>query len=172
MLRVAQIAANQLVEAARNSTMAYNPAWIGWVFQLQFFGHLYFAIEHKLGLTLTTRESTNTQWPTKSGAKRYLDPTELCGERMMVPGPERFANKLNLRAGDWLIPTRWNQGCFDVLQVCENTLRVVQVTVAKTHSLKLRFVRQVLEKLTGMMAGGLHTKSDFMFSHRVRNFKS
>jgi len=150
MLRVAESTANQLVESARNSAMVDNPAWIGWVFQLEFFGHLHFAIQNKLDLTLSTPGDINVKWNTKNGAKHYLEPTDLCGEQMKVPGPQRFVNKLNIRAGDWLIPTKWNQGCFDVLQVCAGTLRVVQVTVAKTHSLKLRFVRQVLQKLTAI----------------------
>jgi hypothetical protein len=167
MLRVAECTATKLVESARNSSMIDNPAWIGWVFQLEFFGHLHYAINYDKDLTLRTTENTDVTWHTSNGAKRYLEPDDLCGEKMMVPGPERFVNKLSLRAGDWLIPSKWNQGCFDVLQLCKDTLRVVQVTVAKTHSLKLRYVRHVLQKLAGLLVHISHIKSNSSFSDWV-----
>lgn len=133
MLRVAESTANQFVESPRNS-------WIGWVFQLEFFGHLHLAIQHQTSLTLNTPANTVVKWETKNGTRYYFEPKDLCG------------GKLTLRAGEWLIPTKWSQGCFDVLQLCTDTLRVVHVTVATTHSLKLRFVRQVLEKLSGLLS--------------------
>ena len=80
MLRIAEIAAKKLVKAARNSAMADNPAWIGWVFQLEFFAYLHNAIELNLGLKLITPEHTTVKWPTTRKAKRYTDPKDLCGE--------------------------------------------------------------------------------------------
>jgi hypothetical protein len=52
----------------------------------------------------------------------------------------------------WLIPTKVNQGCYDALQLLRSTstLRVVQLTVAAKHSLKLRYVISVLKTL-GLM---------------------
>jgi len=52
----------------------------------------------------------------------------------------------------WLVPTKVNQGCYDVLQLLLSsfTLRVVQLTVAATHSLKLRYVIRILNILRQM----------------------
>lgn len=52
----------------------------------------------------------------------------------------------------WLIPTKVNQGCYDALQLILSTftLRVVQLTVAPKHSLKLRYVISILQTLEQM----------------------
>jgi len=53
--------------------------------------------------------------------------------------------------GCWLIPLKFNQGCFDVLQLLKDKsdwiLRMVQLTVARTHSLKLIYVIHVINSL-------------------------
>jgi len=63
----------------------------------------------------------------------------------------------------WLLPTKINQGCYDVLQVYQHNssekkkkpllkgaLRVVQLTVASTHKLKMRYVTAILNQLTSV----------------------
>eukprot|EP01119_Soliformovum_irregulare_P008223 TRINITY_DN2134_c0_g1_i4.p1 TRINITY_DN2134_c0_g1~~TRINITY_DN2134_c0_g1_i4.p1 ORF type:complete len:404 (-),score=65.44 TRINITY_DN2134_c0_g1_i4:1537-2748(-) len=52
------------------------------------------------------------------------------------------------RPGTWLIPTKWNQACYDVAHYPEEgVLRVIQLTRARTHSLKLPYVVQLLQAL-------------------------
>jgi len=52
----------------------------------------------------------------------------------------------------WFIPTKINQGCYDALQLQFFTpsnpcLRLVQLTVGKTHDLKLRFLIKIINLL-------------------------
>jgi len=57
----------------------------------------------------------------------------------------------------WLIPTKINQGCYDALCLVWDgvtksyILRVVQLTVASTHGLKLSFVCDILDVLRNTM---------------------
>lgn len=157
VLYIARQEAAELVHLARNSSMQDNPAWKGWVFQLDFLTQLRLAatrqeeeeglLVHKLnkGGSLVTET-----WPIKNRPKEYFNPTDLCGPKIEGTGVERFQNKEGLQVGDWLLPTRWNQGCFDIVQILEQCLRVVQITVAKTHSLKLRFIHYLVAQLSSM----------------------
>jgi hypothetical protein len=52
MLQMARKAALKLISLARSSAMRNNPAWMGWVFQLEFFALLYDAIQRKHALEL------------------------------------------------------------------------------------------------------------------------
>ena len=151
VLIVAERTTSQLVQLALNSPMCDNPAWQGWVFQLNFFAQLQNANKGGAGLVMITPVHSTDTWPTHLQRQRYYhDPTDLCGPQLTRPGVEQYENKLELKDYDWLIPTRWNQGCFDVLQILPNGLRVVQVTIAKTHSLKLRFILKLVQQLTGI----------------------
>jgi len=53
----------------------------------------------------------------------------------------------------WLVPTKVNQGCYDALQLLpiggkkDKILRVVQVTIATSHPLKMEYVETVLTQL-------------------------
>jgi len=140
-----------LVRLALNSPMCDNPAWQGWVFQLNFFAQLQNAIKGGSGLEMITPIRTTDTWLTPIKSQHYYrDPIDLCGPLLIQPGVEKYTNKLHLKDYDWLIPTRWNQGCFDVIQILPDGLRVVQVTIAKTHSLKLRFVLKLVQQLTAI----------------------
>jgi len=151
VLKVAERVTSQLVQLALNSPMCDNPAWKGWVFQLNFFAQLQNAVKGGSGLVLITPLRSTDTWPTPLKRQSYYrDPTDLCGPKLTRPGVEQYENKMQLKDYDWLIPTRWNQGCFDVIQILPNGLRVVQVTIAKTHSLKLRFVRKLVQQLTAV----------------------
>ena len=48
----------------------------------------------------------------------------------------------------WLVPTKWNQGCFDIVYAEDPyTLRLVQVTRSDSHSLKWMYVRELMKWL-------------------------
>jgi len=52
----------------------------------------------------------------------------------------------DLSSDCWLIPSRWNNGGFDCLQLLPSasTIRMVQITSAASHSLKMMYVRKVI----------------------------
>jgi hypothetical protein len=50
-----------------------------------------------------------------------------------------------LKDHSWFIPRKWNQPCFDAVQLLPNNgFRFVQVTRSKTHSLKLKYIVEFL----------------------------
>jgi hypothetical protein len=134
---------------------AGNPSFDGWIFQMDFLHRLQHAIskKEKLELTLGTK-------------KQYWDTVPPLVEFFA----EKDLDKANLHYVDgiWLLPTKINQPCYDVLQlfsanvkktrkdkngknrkrlVTVIALRVVQITVADTHSLKMKYVVSLLKKL-------------------------
>jgi hypothetical protein len=57
-------------------------------------------------------------------------------------------NNEDLTENTWLIPKRWNQGCYDAVQILPNNgVRFVQVTLSKRHDLKLCHIVKLLNKL-------------------------
>ena len=49
-----------------------------------------------------------------------------------------------MKVNDYLVPKRWNQGCYDLLQIlADGVVQFVQITMAETHSFKIRYVIQV-----------------------------
>jgi len=47
-----------------------------------------------------------------------------------------------------MMPLRWNEACYDIWQYLgEGRVRVVQVTRAHTHSLKLDWIRKLLTQV-------------------------
>jgi len=110
----------------------------GWVFQMDVLKKVELAFSTNSPLTFTNKTEA---WRVRK-YNEYEKPEEL------QPSPQENDS--------WFIPTKQNQGCFNALQLlvtkplfrnAVRTLRVVQITVAKTHSLKLCFVLPVLEAL-------------------------
>jgi len=141
-------------EAARLSIEFSNDAWDGWVFQIDFFMQLRRACTqspHNLDLSARTPDDTPDTRETWVVRKQvgYRDPSDFVEKSIKVSD------------GDWLIPLRWNQACFDVVQVLpDNVLRIVQVTRADSHSLKLEYVLKLIMGLTA--TGRVITKLDIV----------
>lgn len=50
----------------------------------------------------------------------------------------------------WLIPVKWNQGCFDIVYVADRAnVRLVQVTISDAHSLDWSYVATLMKWLRG-----------------------
>jgi hypothetical protein len=106
-----------------------NGSFDGWVFQMDFLARL------RSGERQITFFNDTETWNANKCIDFYHE-EELKGS--------------TLDDEDWLIPTKINQGCYDALQLCGSTLRVVQLTVAQTHDLKLQYVVKVLRVLDQM----------------------
>ena len=107
----------------RSSNASFN----SWVFQMDFLNR----ITSKQPLTFANKET----WQTPLYFEFYNE--------------EDLKSKLNssISNNTWLIPIKTNQGCYDALQYLTETatLRVVQVTIAPTHPLKMIFVHKLLK---------------------------
>jgi hypothetical protein len=110
-----------------------NASFDGWLFQMDFLSRLTLAVAHQTPLTFT---NSTEQWYA-SAEYQFYDESEL----------EDKLPYWNTRDNTWYIPTKINQGCYDVLQLCGTTLRMVQITVASQHSLKLHYLIRVIEIL-------------------------
>jgi len=139
-------------EATRFSILLQNPSFDGWVFELDFLMQLRQASapskDHEIVL-FNEQNGIEVKWLVPNYVHFY-SVDELKGSLIKEEGkPEVYENKKNLKSEDWLIPQRWNQGCYDAVQMLlDGTMaRFVQVTRGVSHSLKLRHVRELLKTL-------------------------
>jgi len=112
--------------SARNSSLALNPSFDGWILEAEFIFRLR-AAEVKV-----YRDSTASHLPVASKIK-FADFPDI------KTLPEAFDNA-------WFIPMRWNQACFDSVQALPDFgFRFIQVTRSKTHTLKKKYVVMFLD---------------------------
>jgi hypothetical protein len=142
------VEAEFITQATLQPITSSNPSFDGWIFQMEFFFQLRTMCAHELQLELKTTNSS-VSWNVPNLVE-YRDPSNLQhSSSTPLPG------KQNIQVGDWLIPTRWNQACFDALQLQKGSLLVVQVTRAKKYKLKLEYVVAVLDQLQAIGFGEL-----------------
>jgi hypothetical protein len=107
-----------------------NPVWQGWVSEFQFISGIY---KFK-SLWLKNEDDTLETWRTDDNICSKLN-------RLNVDGK-------NVIQGSWYLPPKWNQECYDAIQmVSEHKVRVVQVTNSESHSCKLKYLTPILQLL-------------------------
>jgi hypothetical protein len=109
-------------------------AFDGWIFQMDFLFHLRKAPSEMKQIKVRTSQGDVT-WSVTSIVEFY-NVNEL--------------ESLTFQDGCWIIPTKVTQGAYDVAQLSGNPLsklRVVQLTVAKKHGLKMAYVQMLIEAL-------------------------
>jgi len=130
---------NEFLKAA--TTYAHqigNLSFDGWIFQLDFLNR----IRPPEPISIINEKGSEESWEVVSSID-FIEPSEL----------QKPLLKDAICHGCWLIPLRINQGCYDVLQLLFDEssknwiLRMVQLTVAKKHSLKLIYVIHVINAL-------------------------
>jgi len=69
-------------------------------------------------------------------------------QRHFFTKEDEVASISGLGENTWLLPTRWNQGGFDAVQLLpNNAVRFVQITRGASHSLKWKYHFMILENL-------------------------
>jgi hypothetical protein len=131
MRLIAEKCEQSFIAEATSYAEAYgNPAFDGWVLELDFLLQLRLAKKHGLDLCVYD-DMVQESWSVSS-RKHFDKPSDL--------------PQIALADGMWLIPKRWNQGGYDAVQVLSSGLRFLQVTRGATHSLKLDyFVKLITE---------------------------
>ena len=105
-----------------------NPAFEGWVRELEFLVNLRAAAEYDdTKLLVADADGTAEEW-TLRGFEEDFDPDNID----------------ELPTKEWLIPKKFNQGGCDFIQFSDGLLRVVQVIRANQHELKLQYVCQLM----------------------------
>ena len=131
MRALAQIANNEDVAIKRATQLGAlyrNGAFDGWVFEYDFLLRSRFACDASEDRSLTV--NADERWPVHRRVM-YDTVDDLAGVRDIDFSPKT-----------WYFPTKCNQGGFDAVMVTSpTTLRFVQLTVAKTHSCKLQYLR-------------------------------
>ena len=108
-----------------------NPAFEGWVRELEFLVNLRIAATQCLELSVVGEGGDSEEWSVK-GYKKDFNPDNI----VEIPSEE------------WLIPIKWNQPGYDFIQFTgEGVLRIVQVTRAIKHSLKLEYVYSLVKNI-------------------------
>jgi len=119
-------------QATIQSRSINNGSFDGWIFQMDFLFHFRKAFSESQFLQLENNET----WPV-TRIFDFRDEVEL-------------ENKTSqFMDGCWFIPSKVNHGAYDVAQLLDNlsTLRIVQLTISKTHNLKLEYVIKLLKSL-------------------------
>jgi len=117
---------------ARSSDLALNPSFDGWILEAEFLYQL--------------RASEVKIYPRDSGAIH-----------LPVASGIKFTNFSDIKSlpadNTWYIPMRWNQACFDSVQVLPGSgFRFIQVTRSKTHSLKKKYVVMFLDQFVDTLS--------------------
>jgi len=123
----------QFVSQARKSALASNPSFDGWIFEADFLIHVKLAEESHVPLSMCDEQGNGVFWNVAKidsfDTIESWSPTELKND-------------------SWIIPQRWNQGCYDAVHyVGDGVVRFIQVTRAHHHSLKLKHPVLFLKKL-------------------------
>jgi len=119
-----------------NVPLTKNPSYDGWIMEADFMVQLRLAKDgHPFSLVdFQNPGSRNTLWQ--------------AAKRAHFTKVEEVEGMTGLGDFTWLLPTAWNQGGYDAVQLLPgNGVRFVQVTRANSHSLKLKYVVLLLEAL-------------------------
>lgn len=125
--------------ATRRALSVPNAAFDGLVLEMDFFCRQKQALHRQQKLTVTA-DGQLEEWAVPRAPVEFYSVDDLA------------AATCSLADGDWLNPSKPNQGCYDAAQLVAHPggalmLRVVQVTRGRTHTLKLQYLLPLLRVL-------------------------
>ncbi len=103
-----------------------NPSLIGFLFENVFVSLLREILKKKLNIKLEYNSSIE-QWSANNVKTFDFESTSKIPQDC-----------------EWLIPTKWNQKAFDVVQFQEQRLRIVQITTAEKHDINFQTFQKLL----------------------------
>lgn len=125
--------ASFLVQASKTS-LAMNPSFDGWILEADFLLQVRLAEKSKGILVYPDLDEKSEKWMVAS-RRQFLNVSDI-----VIQPNERLENI-------WFIPSKWNQACYDAVQILpENAFRFIQVTRALSHSLKLKYIVEFLNR--------------------------
>ena len=135
----------QFVEAARR-VMANNPSWQGWITELE----VILKLQSSEKIEAWDKNGKVTVYENKS-ITDFSDEDDLLVASSYIPM-------------SWLVPRKWNQACFDLIQIAtHNEIIVFQVTSGEKHDYKLNHLIPIVNALKV-------SKVSFVTLCRRRNF--
>jgi hypothetical protein len=136
--RLAEKCESEFLVHAMKSSLGKNPSFDLWIFEADFLLQVRLAGESKEEkskriVVYPKLGKTENYWNVES--RRFFDTVD----ELEVPNGDL--------SNIWFIPQKWNQPCFDAVQVLSNNcFRFIQVTRSKTHSLKFKYIVQFLNR--------------------------
>ena len=109
-----------IIEVTNMLSILKNPSFDGWVFQMDFLHRL--NSRGKMGRGTIVFTNSNEHWIIPSFPINFFNEDEL--ETLLKGSTNSTLNNA------WFLPTKVNQGCYDILQLVGTVLCVVQLTVA------------------------------------------
>ncbi len=148
--------------ATQMSPRIRNGSMDGWIFQMDFLNRvtMYAANKEKLRLFSSLPDGTMAaeEWPVAPHVFEFYHEDEIAEQiHVLWKYQQQSGQQKVIPSNTWLIPTKVNQGCYDMLCLVFSApakgfiLRVVQLTVAPTHDLKLSYVGDVLDVLKKLL---------------------
>eukprot|EP00980_Cylindrotheca_fusiformis_P015515 scaffold4410_cov78-Cylindrotheca_fusiformis.AAC.6 len=125
-----------------------NPVLKGWVFELRQL--------HTVKKVLTNNSEDNSSKKSlKSKEGLFFQPVSEAS----FDGKKLTKEKeVDVKSGTIIWCMKWNQGCFDVAFFKNDTLMTLQFTLARSHSLKLQYIRDLknaIENCSGTSVGSV-----------------
>jgi hypothetical protein len=131
-----------------------NASLMGWVFEAEVALRIEQKQKAKLRLefkegTLHRRDNGPSAWDAPEYDFMFDSP------RVEYDGKSPIQH---LPIPSWIVPTKFNQGCFDFVYVpSADTLVLLQLTVASTHDIKWEFVHRLLQAISADVRRGIKT---------------
>ena len=138
-----------VAQAFVQSVKLENPSFDGWVLEMDFMMQLRLAQLNTAAIEVTIGDESKEDWKVPKRIA-FRDPNDLVGNVIPQSVPEAKENLLGVTDGAWLVPKRWNQGGYDAAQILATSVRFVQVTRGSTHSLKLQYMRALIDALVAI----------------------
>jgi len=124
-----------LFKHARSSQLCSNPTFDGWILEADF---LY---QVRMGET-----SAGVKLYPQVGGTKKPDIWEVKSRRSFYSPNDIVIQDVTFEYV-WFIPQKWNQACYDAVYVTPDFgFWFIQVTRSLTHSLKLKYIVQFLDK--------------------------
>jgi len=154
--QVAEICEISFIQQAANCALAKTiPTFDGWVFEADFLLQIRLSETNQKPMVLRTSEKNIESLWNVNQRVHFLSVEKLSDCLCTVNTQE--IGKFHLEDHNWLIPKKWNQGGYDAVQILpDGGVRFVQITRAKTHTLKLKYFEEMLDALVKL---GFQVKS-------------
>jgi hypothetical protein len=121
---------------AHDHPLSSNPTFDGWILEADFLYQVRLGERSKGVLVFPDLNENNSEtfWKVK-GRREFYSPADI-----IIPVDDKLEDV-------WYIPQKWNQGCYDAVHIRPGfSFSFIQVTRSKSHSLKLKYIVEFLDK--------------------------
>jgi hypothetical protein len=131
----------EFLREALGCPLSRNPSFDGWLFEFDFLIHVRHAQKSGTPLMLFDHQSSHTDKWVDWNASRCITFKKENASDIALVGVQDYENI-------WLLPEKWNQGCYDAVQLLSNRkVRTVQVTRGSTHTIKFQYITSLFYAL-------------------------